>query len=77
MAGAVTVGAASRRPLGRNRRLWKEPPPEGVLLEFCRDMPGVRIEGQRIIADPPRDWRKSLTGVEVETGQRAAASTAR
>ena len=65
MAGAVTVGQL-REALGRNRRLWKEPPPEGVLLEFCRDLPGVRIEGKRIVADPPRDWRTSLTGVEWE-----------
>ena len=57
VAGAVTVGQL-RAAVGRNRRMWKEPPPEGVLLEFCRDLPGVKIEGQRIIADPPRDWRK-------------------
>ena len=65
VAGAVTVGQL-RAAMGRNRRLWKAPPPEKVLLEFCRDMPGVRIEGQRIIADPPRDWRKALTGVELK-----------
>jgi hypothetical protein len=52
--------------MGRNRRLWKEPPPESVLLQYCRQMPGVRIEGKRIISDPPRDWRKSLTGVEAK-----------
>ena len=63
VAGGVTVGQL-RAAVGRNRRLWKEPPPEDVLLEFCRHLPGVRIEGQRIIADPPRDWRESLTGVE-------------
>ena len=55
-----------RKALARNRRLWKEPPPENVLLEFCRQMPGVRVEGERIISDPPRDWRKSLTGVEAK-----------
>ena len=65
VAGAVTA-AQLREALGRNRRLWKEPPPEGVLLEFCRDLPGVRIEGKRIVADPPRDWRTALTGVEWE-----------
>ena len=65
VAGKVTaaqLGAA----LARNRRLWKEPPPENVLLEFCRQMPGVRVEGRRIISDPPRDWKKSLTGVEAK-----------
>ena len=65
VAGAVTVPAL-RQALSRNRRLWDEPPPENVLLEFCRQMPGVRVEGNRIVADPPRDWRKSLTGVEAK-----------
>ena len=65
VAGAVTVQAL-RQALSRNRRLWDEPPPENVLLEFCRQMPGVRVEGNRIVADPPRDWRKSLTGVEAK-----------
>jgi hypothetical protein len=26
----------------------------------------VRIEGRQIIADPPRDWRQALTGVELK-----------
>ncbi|MCE5269286.1 MAG: hypothetical protein LLG00_15520 [Planctomycetaceae bacterium] len=65
VAGSVTASAL-RQALSRNRRLWDEPPPENVLLEFCRQMPGIRIEGDQIIADPPRDWRKSLTGVEAK-----------
>ena len=65
VAGRVTAAQLSEA-LARNRRLWKEPPPESVLLEFCRQMPGVRVEGRRIIADPPRDWKKSLTGVEAK-----------
>jgi hypothetical protein len=65
VAGAVTA-TQLREALGRNRRLWKEPPPEDVLLEFCRRIPGIRIEGDRIISDPPRDWKKSLTGVEAK-----------
>ncbi len=63
VGGSVTVRQL-RTAVGRNRRMWKEPPPENVLLEFCRELPGVRIEGHRILADPPRDWRDSLTGVE-------------
>jgi hypothetical protein len=63
VAGEVTV-SQMRQAMSRNRRLWKDPPPAKVLLEFCRQTDGVRIEGDRIIADPPRDWRKSLTGVE-------------
>ena len=61
----VSVGQL-RAAMGRNRRMWKAPPPEKVLLEFCRDMPACKIEGQRIIADPPRDWREALTGVELK-----------
>jgi len=29
-------------------------------------MPDVRVEGDRIIGDPPRDWKKTLTGVEAD-----------
>ena len=50
--------------MGRNRRLWRVPPPADVLLEFCRGLPGVRVEGKRIISDAPRSWKKVLTGVE-------------
>lgn len=63
VAGEVTI-AELRIAMGRNRRLWKNAPPEAVLLEFCRHQPGVRIEGDRIISTCPRDWQQSLTGVE-------------
>jgi hypothetical protein len=63
VAGSIGV-AELRAAMTRNRRLWKNPPPENVLLEYCRQMPGVKVEGQRVIADPPRDWRKSLAGIE-------------
>ncbi len=63
VAGSLSIRQL-RAAVGRNRRMWKEPPPEGVLRKFCRDLPGVKIEGQRIAADPPRDWRDALTGVE-------------
>jgi hypothetical protein len=65
VAGRISVGQL-RAALGRNRRLWKTPPPESVLLQFCRDLPGVKIDREQIVADPPRDWRKSLTGVELK-----------
>lgn len=65
VAGEVTV-SQMREAMSRNRRLWKDPPPEKVLLEFCSQTPGVRIQGDRIISHPPRDWRKSLTGVEAK-----------
>jgi hypothetical protein len=63
VACCVTVDEL-RAAVGRNRRMWKQPPPTDALLEFCRRMPQVRVEGQRVISDPPRDWRKTLTGVE-------------
>jgi hypothetical protein len=65
VAGNVAV-AAIRTALARNRRLWKEPLPEKVLLEYCRLMPNVRIEGNRIHCDPPRKWKKVLAGVEAK-----------
>ncbi len=65
VAGNMTV-ATMRTALARNRRLWKEPPPEKVLLEYCRLMPNVHIEGNRIRRDPPRNWKKVLTGVEAK-----------
>jgi len=63
VAQEVTV-AELRAALARNRRLWKAPPPEHVLLAFCRSMPDIQIHGRRIRSDPPRDWRKALIGVE-------------
>ncbi len=65
VAGEVTV-SQMREAMRRNRRLWKDPPPENVLLEFCRQTPDVRVEGDRIISDPRRDWKTSLTGVEAK-----------
>jgi hypothetical protein len=68
VADSVTASQL-RTALARNHRLWKEPPPEKVLLEFCRQMDQVRVEGDRIRSDPPRDWKKSLTGVEAKLVQ--------
>jgi hypothetical protein len=65
VAGEVTVSML-RAALSRNRRLWREPPPEKVLLEYCRLMPGVRIEENRIRSEPPRNWKKVLNGVELK-----------
>jgi hypothetical protein len=63
VAGETTI-ARMRAAIGRNRRLWKEPPPAEVLRAFCRGLPGVRVEGERVFADPPRNWKKALSGVE-------------
>lgn len=50
--------------IARNRRLWKTPVPTGVLLEFCRKTPGLRVEGHWVAADPPLAWAEILTGIE-------------
>ena len=47
-------------------RCGKSPCPKKCCLEYCRLMPNVRIEGDRIRSDPPRNWKKILTGVEAK-----------
>ena len=65
LAVAPTISVAQlRTAIGRNRRMWREAPPEQVVLEFCRQTPGVRVEGDRLTAEPPADWKAVLTGVE-------------
>jgi len=53
-----------RTAMARYRRSGRRLPPQKILLEFCSQMPGVRIEGNVVVSDPPRDWKKVLTGVE-------------
>lgn len=62
VAGRVRVDelAAAVR---RSRRTWPSPPPN-VLLEFCRQTPGLRVQEDWIHADPPQAWEEVLTGVE-------------
>jgi hypothetical protein len=50
--------------LARNRRSRRPLPPRPVLLEFCRHMPGVRVEGTNVIAAAPRSWRSALADAE-------------
>jgi len=63
VAGTVTA-AQLRTALARTPRFKKRLPPPHLLLALCRQMPGVRIDGDWIIADPPRDWRKAIKGIE-------------
>jgi hypothetical protein len=63
VAGHIEV-APLREAMSRYRRTGRKVPPATVLLEFCRRLPGVRVQGKRVVADPPRDWRKVLSGVE-------------
>ena len=53
-----------RAAVARYRRTKRDVPPSRVLLEFCRKLPNTRVEGTVVIADPPRDWREVLAGVE-------------
>ena len=53
-----------RTAMGRYRRNGRKLPPPKILLEFCRQMPKIRIEGNTVVSDPLRDWRKTLAGVE-------------
>ncbi len=50
--------------VARYRRNTRKLPPRKILLEYCRQMPGTRVEDRLVISDPPRDWRKILVGVE-------------
>ena len=61
----ITAGEL-RAAVSRNRRMWQVAPPEKVILEFCRQTPGVQVNGDLIVADPVRDWKEALTGVEAE-----------
>jgi len=58
--GVARLRAAIGRYVGSSRAV----PPSSVLIEFCRHMPNVRVAGTTVISDPPRDWRKTLIGVE-------------
>lgn len=53
-----------RTAMGRYRRSGRELPPPGALLEYCRQMPSVRVEGDEVVALPSLDWRTVLAGVE-------------
>ena len=63
VAGRIRV-ADLQAAIHRSHRMGKTRPPQTMLLEFCRQMSGVRVEGDLVIADPVRDWQQVLTGVE-------------
>ena len=58
------TAAEMRKAISRNPRLGDAPPPEAVLLELCNQTPGLKVVGNRISADPPKDWKNTLQGVE-------------
>jgi len=63
VTGRIDV-ARLRSAISRYRRTGRKTPPCRVLLEFCRRLPDVCIQGSTIVADPPRDWQEVLGGVE-------------
>jgi len=63
VAGRITA-ADLRKAVSRNRRMWRALPPDNVILECCRQTPGVRVEGDLIIAERKQSWKTALTGVE-------------
>jgi hypothetical protein len=65
VAGCIDV-VRLRSAVARYRRIGRRTPPAGALLEFCRRMSGVRVEGNTVVGDPPRDWRQVLAGVEAD-----------
>jgi hypothetical protein len=63
VAGETTLREL-RAAICRQRRFWKEPPPEKIIRAYCQQIPGIRIERNRVIAERPRDWRRVLMGME-------------
>jgi hypothetical protein len=51
-----------RSGLSRFHRLKGLAPPRRVLLEFCSQLEWCRVEGTTVIANPPLDWEKVLSG---------------
>jgi hypothetical protein len=63
VAPRIEIGRL-RAAVGRYRRAGRRVPPAGVLLEFCRRMPGVAVTDSAVAADPVRDWQEVLSGIE-------------
>lgn len=53
-----------RDAISRVYKLEGFSPPRRVLLEICRQLPGLRVEGEFVVADPAPDWRSELEHVE-------------
>jgi len=56
--------AELRAGLGRHYRVQGFAPPSRVLLALCELLPGYRVEGSTVFAEPALDWRAVLSGVE-------------
>jgi hypothetical protein len=60
------IGLAElRTAVGRHHRMQGFAPPRRVLLEFCRRVPGYRVEpGDFIAIDSPIEWSQTLADTE-------------
>ena len=76
VAGEVTV-AQLRAAMARNRRLWKEPPPENVLLEFCRHDAGRARRGRPHHRRSAARLAEGADRRRAEAGRACSRSTAR
>jgi hypothetical protein len=45
-------------------RMWGFSPPKSVLLEFCRQVPGLRVKDETVQAEPGGNWDGALAQTE-------------
>lgn len=63
VAGRIRPGRL-RAAILRHRRSPRNVPPAGILLEICRRLPGLRVEGNTIVAEDRGNWDMVLGNVE-------------
>ncbi len=63
VSGPISI-AKLRAAIVRHRRSEDRVLPSELLLEYCRQMPNIRIRNKTVIANPPSDWHEVLAGVE-------------
>jgi hypothetical protein len=63
VANRIDIGEL-RSGVGRHHRMKGFAPPRRVLLEFCRQMPAYRVEGQTVVCDPATPIEEVLSESE-------------
>ncbi len=63
VSGRIPV-ADLRMGIARHHRMKGYAPPRRVLLELCRLLPGMQVEGEVVMAKPPIDWSEVLSPTE-------------
>lgn len=63
VANRISLGEL-RSGIARDHRMGGFAPPRRILAQLCRLIPGVRVEGEMVIADPPIDSAKTLSHLE-------------